>query len=269
MRADMHKVFSSSRHRRGQLWNKVKQKGTSRARAHMFDEDNHAYVEPISKRSGFRSRRQKSDVLRRFIRSQVGRPWSQVHSEICARLDMRNEVQRNVRERINWFVEQDVVLVDGVPHDSLARYRVQSVWVHPDTGILMAPPKKKPYELSAEQVAYVERQKRLDKPRYKIDANHRLVYLEDYGENGRWYVVTLKPLPETEPENYSDYPQDAFSHVWSSDWAWTRAQNLRTWGEYVYAAEKRPASNKLVRRILNAAEREDSDNRVVKRSPRS
>jgi len=265
MRADMHKVFSSSRHRRGRLWSKVKQKGSARARPDIFDEDQ-PHTERIRNRKGH-SRRQKYDVLRRYIRSQVGRPWSEVYSEICEQLDTRNELQRDVRDWLKGYVEESVVLINGVPHESRGEYRVYDVWVHPDTGILMKPPAQQPYVLTAEQLAWRERAERERRPRYKIDATHRLVWLEGYEVPGRWYVVTLKPLPETLPEEYTDWPHDVVRDWCSSDYQWFRRHQFNEWGDYVYAAEKRPATNKLVRRFTKPQANDDSDDHVVMRSP--
>jgi hypothetical protein len=55
--------------------------------------------------------------LRRFLRSNVGRPWNLVHSEICAQIDGSSAVQKHVLEHLDNFVELHVVLIDGVPHE--------------------------------------------------------------------------------------------------------------------------------------------------------
>jgi hypothetical protein len=42
--------------------------------------------------------------LRRFLEKQVGRPWSKVYAEICARLRVDNTVQQHVRDHLEDFV---------------------------------------------------------------------------------------------------------------------------------------------------------------------
>lgn len=261
MRADMHRVLASSRHRRGSLTNKVRQKGQARALARMPD-DEQPFTESMSSRGGFRSRRQKYGVLKRFVMSQVGRPWADVFSEVCSRMDVRNSAQKEIREWIKRFVDEDIVLIDGVPFDRTRRWRVQGVWLHPETGTLMPPPVKARFELTAEQQERRRRWQRKTRHDYfKIDAKHRLVHVDD----GGWFVVVLKPLPLEEPKEYSDWPSDVLSYGGWGGWNCFRHQQFAEWGDYVYAAQKRPASNKTIKRYSKTPDRPSSDTHVVMR----
>lgn len=54
--------------------------------------------------------------LVRFLRSNEGRPWDKVYSEIRERLDVKNPVQLHIMEHLWQFVDRDVRVSDqGVP----------------------------------------------------------------------------------------------------------------------------------------------------------
>lgn len=54
--------------------------------------------------------------LCRFLLRRVGRPWNEVHSEICACIAVRSAVQKHVLDHLWHFVERHPVLIDGRPH---------------------------------------------------------------------------------------------------------------------------------------------------------
>lgn len=84
--------------------------------------------------------------LRRYLRSQVGRPWSKVHSEICARIDSSSAVQKHILQHLSDFVTTVTwKSTDGIV--GADRYGgvqpVESRWYHrfyvcPSTGLLRA-----------------------------------------------------------------------------------------------------------------------------------
>jgi hypothetical protein len=83
--------------------------------------------------------------LRRFLRSRVGRPWNDVHREICSLLNVRSAVQKHVLDHVREMVEVNVVLVDGRPHHApghwyagslIVRSRWRGFYVCPKTGRL-------------------------------------------------------------------------------------------------------------------------------------
>jgi hypothetical protein len=51
--------------------------------------------------------------LARFLRRNVGRPWSAVYSEICAGLSVRSAVQKHVRDHLKDLVRLKVYEHDG------------------------------------------------------------------------------------------------------------------------------------------------------------
>ena len=91
--------------------------------------------------------------LRRYIASQVNRPWDKVYSEICAHIDRRNTVQEHIFAHIGQFVELHARLIDGKVHvrawnwhdrwDALDQSHVE-LYVHPRTGILLRNQHRKP-----------------------------------------------------------------------------------------------------------------------------
>jgi hypothetical protein len=51
--------------------------------------------------------------LRRYLRSQVGRPWDKVYADICENLRPESTVQQHVRDHIEDFVAVRTRLMDG------------------------------------------------------------------------------------------------------------------------------------------------------------
>lgn len=83
--------------------------------------------------------------LRRFLDSNVGRPWDAVYSEICQRVDRGNVVQKHVLTHLFDYVVVHTVEVDGRPYDAtpgnrygtpLRRSRWPGWYVCPRTGLL-------------------------------------------------------------------------------------------------------------------------------------
>ncbi len=61
--------------------------------------------------------------LRRFLHSAVGRPWNEVHSEICAQIAPGSVVQKHVLDHLYQYVERHPVMVNGWPHRNVAYRR--------------------------------------------------------------------------------------------------------------------------------------------------
>jgi hypothetical protein len=92
--------------------------------------------------------------LRRFLRRRTGKPWNKVHSEMYAVLSMSSAVQKHVIDHVKQYVEENPLMIDGVPHEPTAidgKYyplrwheRWPRFYVCPKTGLLReARPKKK------------------------------------------------------------------------------------------------------------------------------
>ncbi|MCU0711712.1 MAG: hypothetical protein MUC43_06605 [Pirellula sp.] len=48
--------------------------------------------------------------MRRFLRSNVGRPWNNVHRELCEHISFSNAVQAHVLQHIEQYVRQNVIV---------------------------------------------------------------------------------------------------------------------------------------------------------------
>lgn len=78
--------------------------------------------------------------LKRYLSSQVGRPWNKVYSEICENLDTRKATQLHILQHLfhyvvtNCSMEGKTVMGDS----GWFGYRpVEGLYVHPKTGILL------------------------------------------------------------------------------------------------------------------------------------
>lgn len=127
--------------------------------------------------------------LRRYLESQVGRPWSKVYSEIAAHLRVDSTVQQHVRGHLRDFVAI-------APRRNLSGWRApidgglwwQRLYVDPVTGLLCRTDRL--------PEAKARRRARRAKPAPPIEH----VSLGDDRElrllAGVWYELTMTPLPE-------------------------------------------------------------------------
>jgi hypothetical protein len=82
--------------------------------------------------------------MRRFLRSNVGRPWNKIHQELCEHISFNNAVQAHVLEHIYQYVHKHVVYVGTESVIALcwwggtASLREGEMYVCPKTGLLKA-----------------------------------------------------------------------------------------------------------------------------------
>jgi hypothetical protein len=83
--------------------------------------------------------------LRRYLQSQVGRPWNKVHSEICERLRLDSAVQSHVLDHLREYVETNARLMNGKlckptgePLTADGLHRIPLFYVCPKSGLLKA-----------------------------------------------------------------------------------------------------------------------------------
>jgi hypothetical protein len=116
MRADMAKVLVE-RPRPGSRDGSRPRKGYRKLLRKALDSgDPPPAREGIKARSGgTRFFNEHLGPLRRFLDSNVGRPWDKVYSEICARVDRGNVVQKHILTHLFEYVVTNVVLIDGEP----------------------------------------------------------------------------------------------------------------------------------------------------------
>lgn len=110
--------------------------------------------------------------FRRFLRSRVGQPWNKVYSEICE--NSQDELGHVLRERIEWTVELNCILIDGEVYTSQGRnLSWRDFYVHPQTGNLCSNEEKR------------KRYKRTKPTNKFIELNGQEYYFHD----GIWYRV--------------------------------------------------------------------------------
>ena len=142
MRRDMAKVVTEAP--RGGHANPSKKWGR-RLHRDEFDADDHGPSRaPIARRRQYGwEAKEFSDVigpLRRYLRTQVGRPWSNVWSEVTQALDSRSVSGRHIFDHIRSDVALNVWIgKDGGVYEIRSFggvMRVTGLVVHPATGLL-------------------------------------------------------------------------------------------------------------------------------------
>ena len=85
--------------------------------------------------------------LRRYLDSQVGRPWDKVWSEIATTLDSRSLTGQHIFDHIRWEVELDAWLGDDGRLYQKRRWGtiklVSGLYVHPVTRLLARKPDRR------------------------------------------------------------------------------------------------------------------------------
>lgn len=134
--------------------------------------------------------------LRRFLASQVGRPWNKVYAEIAEHLKPTSTVQQHVRDHVEDFVAVKTRMKGGVVM-ILARYGGERpltqdyhpFYVHPRTGLLRINDNYKTWnarQRASRARADAERAARLR----EIDAKTQLHKLKD----DIWWEVKLAKI---------------------------------------------------------------------------
>jgi hypothetical protein len=116
MRKDMFEIIIE-RPRYGSRAGDGKGRYASKLRA---DPDCLPLKEPMWVRGNTKCLNENLAPLLRFLDRRVGRPWSAVWSEIRQQISPRSVVQKHVYDHILQMVEQNPVLIDGIPHHPVA-----------------------------------------------------------------------------------------------------------------------------------------------------
>jgi hypothetical protein len=191
MRSDMAKVIVERPRKKGCAWHKPK--GYLR-RLRRYGDDGPPSREGIKAcwRGRIKHLNEHLGPLRRYLDTQVGRPWDMVFSEICAHIDRSSAVQDHVRDHVENYVTTHVILIYDVPCSGeggrgygkpLHQMRWRPWYVCPRTGLLCRVQVK-----SRKQ----RRQAEKERPPVCISVGDMLQCR--YFDNA-WHLVTLKPLP--------------------------------------------------------------------------
>jgi hypothetical protein len=235
MRADMAKVLVE-RPRHSSREGAKPGKGYRKRVARMMADGGTPVFERMTARYNWtRSFNEHLGPLRRYVQSQVGRPWNKVYSEICARVDRGNVVQKHILTHLFDYVVTDVILIDGVPCagpstawreygtplHSLQWFR-GICYVCPKSGLLRRVPCKR----------IVKRPRKPSPPAY-VRVNE---WLQCRHIDGRWELVTLAPLPSGHGGVFC-MARDVILDAKASEIAPSQAR--KKYGAEVYATSRR------------------------------
>jgi hypothetical protein len=177
--------------------------------------------------------------LRRFLDSNVGRPWDKVYGEICSHVDRGNVVQKHILTHLFDYVVTKVILIDGRPCNGEAGRRYGEPlresenyyqwYVCPKSGLLR-------------RSRHVRRQKKRGEPRPRIvRVSPTEMCLE---RNCQWELLTVAPLPE----EYTHKPGHDIvrkKHVYP----WSKDEARHFYGAPVYATSRRPLSKRELKQL--------------------
>ena len=200
--------------------------------------------------------------LRRYLESQVNRPWDKVYSELCANIDRRNTVQEHIFAHIENFVELETRLIDGKvfvtnrwPQQTVPLEESRSkLYVHPKTRLLLRIPHRISHaKLHKQNVALAEAA--LAQKRRVLSEMEQLHCLD-----GIWYFITLAQMA---PGIVIDQPDTgkAGRHYYPKHWDAVRNQQVSRrhggiheaasslYGKWnIYAVSKRQLSSAELKR---------------------
>lgn len=139
--------------------------------------------------------------LRRYLHSQIGRPWDKVYSDICKNLRPTSTIQQHVRDHVEGFVAMQTRMEEGIVYvlgrrswyGEPCRLDESSfeLYVHPKTGVLL--------ENRSVRYRGKTRWKRdFDVWRRQVIEERRREVSEDvqlHKLNGCWYEVRLGATP--------------------------------------------------------------------------
>lgn len=230
MRADMAKVLVE-RPRPGSRQKSRPRKGyRTAARKGLEAGDAPAREGMTARCGGTRFFNEHLAPLRRFLDKRVGRPWDKVLSEISARIDRGNVVQKHILTHLFDYVVTQTTLIDGEPCHAagyLVGRSVRTTWsrhqwyVCPKSGLLRRS-RTVPFR---------------DGPPGRVWLSDREVRLR---AGGRWERVTVAPLPFGDtPDGVRDVFRDQTVYPHSY---FDRAAAVRFYGRPVYAVARQPVT---------------------------
>jgi hypothetical protein len=132
--------------------------------------------------------------LRRYLQANIGKPWNDVHSQLCQRLDSNTVAGQHVLDHVWDYVERHVELIDDIPYRKSNRRAPLSyryglrLYVHPDTGILCDAKQDTKAAILTQHGPIQSTPEPTD--RVILDPYHQYRQLDEI-----WYLITFQPLP--------------------------------------------------------------------------
>jgi hypothetical protein len=170
--------------------------------------------------------------LCRFLRSRLGRPWDDVYSEICERINRDSAVQLHIWQHLMHFVETDPRKIQRILQRR--RYWRNQFYVDPSSGRLI--------EVGPRETKCIRSSNRHSQPFLTIVEGRCYRRID-----GIWYEVELAPIP---PHRTS-----AWDAVLRRDTVQLgRGRLQEVYGRCVYAAKKRQLCKREIKRLRAAIE---------------
>jgi hypothetical protein len=166
--------------------------------------------------------------MRRFLRSNVGRPWNKVHQDLCEHISFDNAVQAHVLLHLRAFVSLHVVVEDKatVFPKGTSKYRrkldVNRMYVCPKSGILKIVQGHRPSQ---------------PKIRVPVDAN--MQYLLRVNS---WWEIRLRSIPNIAGDLWDVWFEREVSRLAEKDC-------IESYGDKLFAISKRPLTPKETREL--------------------
>jgi hypothetical protein len=163
--------------------------------------------------------------MRRFLRSNVGRPWNKVHQDLCEHVSFDNAVQMHVLTHVFDYVER-LVRVDGNRIIPTAGFRhdrplpAGHMYVCPNTGLLRVVRKPK---------------QRSQPKRHIIDATLQYRFRDNV-----WWEVRVDKLPSDPGELWDVWLERDVARL-------TETDCIAEYGGKLFACSKRPLTPREAR----------------------
>jgi hypothetical protein len=167
--------------------------------------------------------------MRRFLRSQVGRPWNKVHQDLCEHISFDNAVQKHVLAHVFQFVRRLVKVRRGVVYSAeltgwLRGYELKpgEMYICPRTGLLKV----------------VRAKRQVIRPR-KIEVSPTV---QCHWRDNTWWEVRLRKLPAVTDELWELWLERLVNKL-------TEAELMAEYGGKFIAVSKRLLSRTEIRRL--------------------
>lgn len=230
MRDDMHKVVVE-RERHGST---RKSRKWGRRLAHVSDadyDDQPKFVSSARGRQYSSAQKHFTDVLgplEGLLRSNLGRPWDKVFSELRQGLDVRKVTGRHIFDHLELMVETDCWIgPDRNVYAYPRGHRVYGFYVNPTSGLLCFVQRPSARERKKQRLLRQE----IDEIRLDCNRSFKLV-------DGQWYFVNYEvvEIGRYEPKH----------RMWDVN---QRCQVQLSWGRHRVAVHKRQCNREEVKKI--------------------
>ena len=189
---------------------------------------------PWTERGTYKTLNENLAPLRRFLRSNVGRPWDKVFSEICEHLNINSAVQLHIWQHLKDDVCTSATRIGRTYLDPCGKKIFEELVVDARTGILRE---------NKDRARWPDYRETWSPPIevIKVDERHCYARLSEI-----WYEVELAPLPES--------CEGVFDIALKCDVRELRPYRFASlYGAEAYAVRKRQLNSKEIRRLPTPA----------------